>query len=174
MSCWEDPVMPLAEALLGELQRMGLSLSVAESCSGGRLCSAVTAVPGASSCFLGGLVAYSNQVKEHILGVSRRTLEEDGAVSSSCAMEMAEGCAVAFGSSVAVSVTGVAGPSGGSPAKPVGTVWFGFRLPWGSFAEMRLFDGSRGEVQWSAVAFVLGRLLDELRLGGSRQGEVSH
>ncbi|MCX7828817.1 MAG: CinA family protein [Thermanaerothrix sp.] len=175
MSCWEDPTVVMARELLSELESSGLTLSAAESCTGGRLCAAVTGVPGASASFLGGVVAYSNQAKVKMLDVPEEVISRHGAVSLECALKMAEGCARAFGASVGVSVTGVAGPSGGSPEKPVGTVWFGFKLPWGAFAEMRLFQGSREEVQRSSVAFALGRLLEEIRGadGSPREGASS-
>ncbi|EHM09351.1 competence/damage-inducible protein CinA-like protein [Thermanaerovibrio velox DSM 12556] len=163
MSCYEDPAVVMARDLLRELESSGLTLSAAESCTGGRLCAAVTSVPGSSASFLGGVVAYSNQAKVRMLEVPEDVIALHGAVSRECALKMAEGCARVFGASVGVSITGVAGPSGGSPEKPVGTVWFGFKLPWGLAAEMRLFPGSREEVQRSSVAFALCRLLEELR-----------
>lgn len=114
------------EAAVGELlKREGKSVAVAESCSGGLIAHRLTAVPGSSAYMLGGVVAYANEVKQNLLGVSAETLEQHGAVSTETAIEMARGARRALGADIGISVTGIAGPDGGSPDKPVGTVCFG-------------------------------------------------
>jgi PncC family amidohydrolase len=112
------------EEVVGELLKEGgYTLSVAESCSGGLLAKLITDIPGSSAYFIGGVVAYSNEAKKALLGVSDKTLQRFGAVSKETAREMALGALERFSSDMAVAVTGVAGPGGGSPEKPVGTVF---------------------------------------------------
>jgi len=113
----------LEEVAGAALLKQGLTMSVAESCSAGYLAKYVTDVPGSSRYFLGGVVAYSNSAKQNILGVEEQTLKEYGAVSEQTAVEMAQGVQKMFGSDIAVSITGIAGPGGGSSEKPVGTVY---------------------------------------------------
>jgi len=113
----------LADALLQELTRLGSTLAVAESCTGGLVGNMVTNEPGASAAYLGGVVAYANEIKVKMLGVSEETLRSPGAVSEQCAMEMLEGVLKAFGTDTAIAITGIAGPGGGSVEKPVGTVY---------------------------------------------------
>jgi nicotinamide-nucleotide amidase len=105
------------------LARKKKTLALAESCTGGFIAHQITNVPGASEIFLGGIVAYSNQVKEKFLGVRAATLKKHGAVSENVAREMAEGARKKFGADFAIAVTGIAGPSGGTKNKPVGTVF---------------------------------------------------
>lgn len=112
------------KALFEELRRKKLTFSVAESCTGGLVCSKIVSIPGASEVFVGGIVAYDNSVKVKLLNVRRETLESFGAVSEQCVVEMAQGVKELTGSDLAVSVSGIAGPTGGSPEKPVGTVYF--------------------------------------------------
>ena len=100
-----------------------LTLSTAESCTGGLLAAAITAIPGCSNFFMGGVVAYSNELKERILGVQHETLETKGAVSEETVIEMVKGAMHNFGTDCAIATTGIAGPSGGTPEKPVGTIW---------------------------------------------------
>lgn len=114
------------EVLIGRiLKKKGLTLSVAESCTGGLLSNTITNVPGSSEYFIGGVVAYSNDVKTEVLGVKARTLRMFGAVSIQAAEEMAAGVKKKLKSDVSISITGVAGPGGGSSRKPVGTVFIG-------------------------------------------------
>lgn len=105
------------------LKERGATLAVAESCTGGRLAAAFTAAAGASDYFLGGVVAYANEVKINVLGVGRETIEKHGAVSWQVARQMASGALRVFGADYAIATTGIAGPGGGTPEKPVGTVW---------------------------------------------------
>lgn len=116
------------------LTEQGKKLALAESCTGGRIASLITDVPGASSVFTHGYVTYANEAKHDMLGVPEALLETHGAVSEEVAIAMAEGALKNSGADIAVSVTGIAGPSGGSEAKPVGTVWIGLATAEKSFA----------------------------------------
>lgn len=115
--------IPIEKAILNQMELKGLTLSVAESCTGGYISHLFTQHPGSSKVFLGGGVTYSNGLKEEILGVQNHTLKTFGAVSGEVVKEMVEGALKRFKSDLAIAVTGVAGPSGGTPEKPVGTVW---------------------------------------------------
>jgi len=149
-----------AEELREALAGRGVTLSVAESCTGGMLGAAVTSVPGSGEYFLGGAVTYSNAAKERLLGVRASTLAAHGAVSGEAAVEMADGARALFGSDVAVSVTGVAGPGGGTAAKPVGLVWMGVSSEKGSFAREFRFGGGRGDVRAGAVGAAMALLIE--------------
>lgn len=118
----EDDI-PFEEVILDFMKQRNLTLTLAESCTGGYLSHLFTQVPGASAVYLGGTVSYANELKQQILGVSEETLRVHGAVSEQTAIEMAQGALKNLGSDYAVSVTGIAGPGGGMPDKPVGTVW---------------------------------------------------
>jgi len=145
----------LAAVLGAELARRGRSIAVAESCTAGLIAKRITDVAGSSRYFLAGIVAYANDAKERLLGVRRATLVDHGAVSAETAREMAEGVRRAAGSDYGLSVTGIAGPGGGSPRKPVGTVWIGFAAEPGSEAELFRFTGDRGEVRERAAQAAL-------------------
>jgi len=145
------PRATLVESLLVELETRGRTFATAESCTGGLLGARFTDVPGASSVYLGGVVTYSNRAKVERLGVSAEAIEAHGAVSEEVAVALAEGCRKVFGASLAVSVTGVAGPSGGTPDKPVGTVWIGIADGGGSGAERFRFPGPRDLVRERTV-----------------------
>ncbi len=132
----------LAELVAQLCTSKGLSLSTAESCTGGYLASRLTALPGCSAYFRGGVVAYSNEVKETLLGVSHDTLAQHGAVSEETALEMARGAQQRLGSHYALASTGIAGPDGGTAAKPVGTVWIALATPQGTVAELQQLGGS--------------------------------
>ena len=143
----------LEEITAALLLEKDLTLSLAESCTGGLCASRFTDVPGSSGYFLGGAVAYSNGSKEKILGVSADTLERFGAVSGETVSEMARGARELFGSDIGLSVSGIAGPGGGTAEKPVGTVWFGFsHVSSGTFCEKRNFAGNRGEIKTFAAS----------------------
>ena len=150
----------LASRVIEIFREKGLSLAFAESCTGGMIAETITNVAGASDIFYGSAVTYVNGAKEHILGVARETLEKHGAVSSECAEEMACGARRVYGADVAMSVTGIAGPGGGSEGKPVGTVWFGIATKDGAETFRRRFDGDRAAVRRQTVEEVLRRLAE--------------
>ncbi len=151
--------MKTAEHLVDLLRARGLTCATAESCTGGGIGAAITAVPGSSEVFLGGVVSYANAVKRDVLGVSAETLATVGAVSSETAAQMADGARRLMKADLAVSVTGIAGPGGGTVEKPVGLVWFGLSTPQGTRTEKALFVGDRAAVRASAVTHALGMLL---------------
>jgi nicotinamide-nucleotide amidase len=142
---------------LGRLLREGgKTLAVAESCTGGLISKLLTDVPGSSEYFLGGVVSYGNDAKRELLAVRRETLEEHGAVSSQAALEMARGALARFDADLAVAVTGIAGPDGGTPEKPVGTVYFALaRRDGGETSKKREFNGDRAAVRQAASLFAL-------------------
>ena len=133
-----------------ELQRIfvrnGLTLATAESCTGGNIAHQITLIPGSSEYFFGSVVAYSNSVKESVLGVSSLDVEKYGAVSETVAIQMADGVRMRLKSDYAISTTGIAGPTGDSANKPVGTVWIGISSADTCFAKKFIFKGSREEV----------------------------
>jgi PncC family amidohydrolase len=155
-----------AEKLVKLLAEKRLTCATAESCTGGGVGCAITAVPGSSAVFKGGVVSYDNSVKRDLLGVPERTLAEHGAVSAECAAAMAEGVRRLEGFAqdgaadcLAVAITGIAGPGGGSAEKPVGLVWFATASGAGVAAEKRIFPGSRAAVREAAVEHALRLLL---------------
>lgn len=152
-----------AQVLLNILQEQGLQLSVAESCTGGLAQKMITDVPGASEYFLGGVVSYSNSLKQSLLDVNPKTLLEQGAVSEQCAQEMALGIKNLTKSHVGISVTGVAGPDGGTREKPVGTVCFGFSDLQGTWSITHAFNGDRESIRFKAAEFVILTLIKHLR-----------
>lgn len=138
-------------------------MATAESCTGGYIGKRMTDRPGSSDVYQGGVVAYANEAKEGLLGVSAQVIEANGAVSEAVAREMAEGAALALGADAAVAVTGVAGPGGGSVDKPVGTVWHAATFRGRTVAELQTFPGDRAAVREraaQAALFLLLRLLD--------------
>lgn len=124
-----------------------LTIAVAESCTGGLIGHLITSVPGSSTYFMGGIISYSNQAKRDLLGVSHETLIKYGAVSDRTAIEMAAGVKERFKSDIGLSVTGIAGPDGGSVEKPVGTVFMGFSFDAEPFSVKYLFRGIRSEIK---------------------------
>ena len=147
------------EQVVGEaLAACGETLALAESCTGGLLAERVTAVPGASAYFLGGIVSYANEVKVSFLGVAETTLAAHGAVSEEAAREMAAGARERFGATYALAATGIAGPSGGTSEKPVGTVCFALAGPEGVSSERRYFGGGRDWVRLRASQHALDML----------------
>jgi PncC family amidohydrolase len=125
------------------LNERGLSLATAESCTGGLVADRITNVPGSSDYFRGGVVAYAYEAKVALLDVSWDTLRAHGAVSEETVIEMARGARVALGADIAVSVSGIAGPGGGMPDKPVGTTWIGLSTTGGDWARKFVWDGDR-------------------------------
>jgi nicotinamide-nucleotide amidase len=145
---------------LGELLlKKHWMLCTVESCTGGALASAITSIPGASQWFGYGFVTYANNAKQKLLQVSEKTLAELGAVSELAAKEMVSGAKELSAADVAIAVTGVAGPSGGSPEKPVGGVWFAFAMEGQIFTKHHVFQGDRLEIQSQAVGAALETLL---------------
>jgi nicotinamide-nucleotide amidase len=149
----------LAAAVATALQTAGLSLATAESCTGGRVAAAITERAGASKTYVGGIVAYDNALKVTALGVPERLLAQDGAVSGSVAEAMARGACETFSAGVAVATTGIAGPDGGTPEKPVGSVWFAVASSDGAAITKHVrFRGDRVAVQTRATTYALGLL----------------
>lgn len=140
----------------------GLKISVAESCTGGAIASKFTAIAGASDYFMCGVVSYSNHSKEVMLGVDPLTIEEHGAVSEQVACQMAEGIRQRSGADYAISTTGIAGPTGGSEEKPVGTVWFGVATPSGCYAKVKNCGTDRSQVIARATLEAITMLKDEI------------
>ena len=144
----EIPYQPSSEGdsredLMRRLKNAGVSVSCAESCTGGSIAHMITSLPGASAYFMGGVVAYSNEVKKNVLGVNAQDLEKYGAVSEQVARQMAEGARRVLGTQYAVSTTGIAGPDGGTKEKPVGTIWMAVAGPNGTIAEKMLISHTR-------------------------------
>jgi len=148
----------VAENLVALLKANSMTCATAESCTGGGVGSAITSVPGSSAVFAGGVISYSNDVKREVLGVKAETLASVGAVSAETAAQMAEGVRRLLKTDLAVSLTGIAGPDGGSAEKPVGLVWFGLSSATGTRTEKAIFRGKRDEVRAQAVVHALGML----------------
>jgi len=160
---YEDIVAEALEIQIGQLLReRRLKLTTAESCTGGLLGSRITDVPGSSEYFLGGVVAYAYEAKVALLGVSWDTLNSVGAVSREIVLEMARGARAALNADIALSVSGIAGPGGGTPEKPVGTTWIGLVTDEGEWAKIFRFSGDREENKVAAVNAALKMLLDSL------------
>ena len=140
----------------------GLCLGTAESCTGGLIAATLTNVPGASGALFGGIVSYANEVKRNRLGVDARVLDEKGAVSEEVACQMAAGARRELSVDIAVSVTGIAGPGGAVPGKPVGTVWIGVSSKFATRAFLHHFDGDRDSVRHQTVNAALSLMLQEI------------
>ena len=152
------------QSLVHEVMReRGLTLAVAESCTGGTIASLFTAMAGASAYFLGGVVAYANEVKRDVLGVNYDDIMTHGAVSETVARQMAEGVRRTTGADYAIATTGIAGPTGGSEAKPVGTVWMAVATPTHTVAVMRNSGLDRGQIISRASAYAIELLYKELK-----------
>jgi nicotinamide-nucleotide amidase len=150
----------LEQVVAQRLLESGLTVAVAESCTGGRISSLLTSVPGISKAFLGGVISYSNDVKKQILNVSQKTLEKYGAVSSQTALEMASGVKRACEADIGLSTTGIAGPTGDTPDKPVGLVYIALDCNEGQFVWERRFRGNREKIQ----SYTAKNALNYLRL----------
>ena len=156
----------LARRVLGSARRAGVRLGTAESLTGGLIAAVLTGVPGSSDTVRGGVVSYVDDVKHEVLGVPRETLERHGAVSAETARAMAQGARRDLDADVAVSVTGIAGPTGAEPGKPVGTVWIGLADAEGAEARLHEFPGDRGQVRLLTVRAALERLEEALEGAG--------
>jgi nicotinamide-nucleotide amidase len=153
----------LASAVLEQLRSRGWMLALAESCTGGRVAAEITAVPGASQNFSGGIVAYADEAKHAVLDVDSAVIAQHGAVSEETARAMVAGARARFGADVALSVTGIAGPTGGTAEKPVGLVWFAAESPLEARALSRTFPGDREAIQRRATQAALDLLFRMLR-----------
>ena len=159
---------PSIEMLIGaRLRRRRATLAVAESCTGGLLGARITSAAGSSDYFLGGCIAYSNAVKIRQLGVDRRTLAREGAVSEPVARQMAAGARRCFGADYGVGITGVAGPGGGTEEKPVGLVFIGVAGPAGGTVRSAVLRGDRARVRRQSVDMALRMLSDALTASGN-------
>ncbi len=157
----------LAALVVSACQSQGLKLAVAESCTGGMLGMRLTAVPGSSAAFLGGVISYANSVKERQLGVGSELLATYGAVSEEVALAMASGARNRLNADIGVGITGIAGPDGGTAEKPVGTVWVGVDLKGEATAVRALLPGNRSEIRWRATQLALDSV--RRRLAGDQQ-----
>lgn len=135
--------MAIEEAVIHGCAERGVTLSVAESCTGGLIGSLLVDVPGSSKVFVGGVVAYHGRPKQELLGVPAEVLQHGGSVSEAAVGAMADGARRAFGTTLALAASGIAGPTGGSPEKPVGTVFVGLAAPEGTQVERFLFPSTR-------------------------------
>jgi nicotinamide-nucleotide amidase len=155
----DDQLQSLVLQVRDHLRARQLQLVTAESCTGGWIGKVLTDIPGSSAWYLGGAIVYSNALKEAILEVSAQTLRTHGAVSRETADEMARGALSRLGGDISVSVTGIAGPDGGTAEKPVGTVWFGWAWRTGgevqSKTALETFPGDREEIRRQTVARAL-------------------
>jgi nicotinamide-nucleotide amidase len=159
----ERTVPDLVKELGEALRALDWKMAVAESCTGGGLGAAITDQPGSSMFFLGGVVAYDNRLKRTLLGVADETLAKFGAVSLRVAERMAAGCRLRLDADVAVSITGIAGPGGGSTDKPVGLVFIGVSTAAATAAARFVFSGDRADVRRQAVRAALHLALDAVR-----------
>lgn len=150
--------------LIARASERGVTIGTAESCTGGMICSALTDIPGSSAVVRGGIVSYAVAIKESVLGVSPSITNDPavGVVSAECAEAMCMGARRVLGCDLAVSTTGIAGPGGAEPGKPVGTVWFGVASDRGVRSRLRTFSGDRSHVRAQAVDEALSLLLEEL------------
>lgn len=159
----EEDVETTLRALAHGLTQRGWMLATAESCTGGMIAAACTDLAGSSRWFDRGFVTYSNAAKTEMLGVPAELIEKHGAVSEPVARAMAQGAALRAGVEVALAVTGIAGPEGGSTEKPVGTVWMGWHVSGETVTECLRFSGGRAQVRQQTVQLALERLIERLR-----------
>lgn len=145
--------------LAQELVARGLTISCAESCTGGGLAYAFTALPGSSAWFERSAVTYANDAKTQMVGVPKSTLVQFGAVSEQTVIAMAQGVVEQLHADIGISISGVAGPDGGSPDKPVGTVWFGFALAGEIYTSLQCFAGDREAVRKQAIEFAIEKVV---------------
>lgn len=160
---FDAEILRRAETVLAQARARGWHAATAESCTGGLIAGALTEIPGSSDVVDRGFVTYSNAAKSELLGVPAGLIEAHGAVSEPVARAMAEGARGRARVEVAVAVTGIAGPNGGSADKPVGTVWFGLASPGGTRTLRRVFPGGRAEVRRATVAQALEMLEEATR-----------
>lgn len=154
-----EDITQLAQLLGNQLSTKGWQISCAESCTGGGVGYAITSISGSSAWFKKGFITYSNEAKHELLGVSEGTLTQFGAVSAQTVEEMAAGAAKQANAEVAIAISGIAGPDGGTPDKPVGTVWFGFFINGQNISQKLLINGDRQAVRIKAIEFALSNTL---------------
>jgi nicotinamide-nucleotide amidase len=165
--------MTLEGAIAGELIRRNLTVATAESCTGGAIAEALVRVPGVSAAFKGSIVAYSNSIKEELLGVDPADIKRVGAVSEEVAQAMARGARERMGVDIAISTTGIAGPDGGTVDKPVGLVWFGLATEDGAVSARRhVFPGTREDIRSRATTTALNLLWRHLERGVTQPANV--
>ena len=154
-----EDITQLAQLLGNKLSAKGWQISCAESCTGGGVGYAITSISGSSAWFKKGFITYSNSSKQELLGVNEDTLNNHGAVSAATVEEMAAGAAKQANAEVAIAISGVAGPDGGTPDKPVGTIWFGFFINGLNISQKQLISGDRQAVRIKAIEFALAHTL---------------
>ena len=152
----------LEEKLRDEMRARKLTLAAAESCTGGLVADRITNISGSSEYFIGGVVSYANEAKANLLGVAWQTLNTRGAVSEETVREMARGARKIFNADIAVSVSGIAGPGGGTPEKPVGYTWFGLSTKDGEWARNFIWDGDRIQNKQQSSEAALRFIMDYL------------
>lgn len=163
----QEPLADLSRRAGALLRERRLTLALAESCTGGLVSDSITDVAGSSDYFLGGIVAYSNAAKQHLLDVRVETLATHGAVSAACAAEMAQGARRAFGAHIAVSITGIAGPGGGTATKPVGLAFLHLSAPDAEIGRQVLGAGDRRANKVESAREALRLLIAYLEQGSS-------
>jgi len=163
--------MPAPEQRLNDLlaNQTDITIATAESCTGGHVSGRITNIAGSSAYFQGGVVSYTNAVKASMLDVPPSILENPGAVSEECARAMAEGARKRLGATIAVSITGIAGPGGGTDRKPVGLVYIGLADPQDTTVERHHFSGDRAAIMNAAASRALELLVDNVEKALSRQ-----
>lgn len=158
-----ENIQDLATAVKEALENKGEMMATAESCTGGLIASSIVDIPGSSSVLAGGIVAYQNEIKEKLLDVPSEILDKYGAVSEQTVKAMAEGARKRFGCEWAVATSGIAGPGGAEPGKPVGTVWIAVACSLQNEAFCEIFSGDRNKVREKSVYKVLHILLEKLK-----------
>ena len=162
----DQPIDELAIVVGQKLLAKGWTITCAESCTGGGIGYALTEIAGSSGWFKQGIISYSNEAKQQLLAVPAETLDSYGAVSEQTVLAMAQGAATLAQAEVAIAVSGIAGPDGGTPDKPVGTVWFGFAVNGQVQAIKQGFKGNRQQVRLKAIEFALSRVLRLIDVNG--------
>lgn len=158
----DEQLQQLSRRIGEQLKKRQATVTAAESCTGGWIAKVFTDINGSSAWFERGFVTYSNEAKQQMVGVQDTTLQQHGAVSEQTVREMATGAAKAAAAEYAIAVSGIAGPDGGTPDKPVGTVWFAIAGPEGRvLAQRQIFAGDRDAVRRQSVVWALQTLLDE-------------
>lgn len=168
----EENFKSVLDQLKNILIEHALTVAAAESCTGGLLGNTLTSLSGSSQYFIGGVIAYSNQIKIDILGVQEQTLLYQGAVSQQTAQEMADNIREKFHADIGLSTTGIAGPTGGTPIKPVGLVWLGISMPSGTETFECHFNGEREQVKMDSVQQILRLLLERLQTNFVENGNL--